>query len=372
MRKRFASILLGAAMTALLLAGCSGSEAGSSSTEVTAAAAKTEAAKTDAATAESAKADDGSASGQLNEDNSGKNIYVIVKVLGNQYWSVLQAGAEQAGKDLGCNVIVVGTALESDIEGQLTLLQNAVSAQADGIVIAPLDSVSLNAPITEAYNSGIPVVLVDTVINSDNYSAALLTNNVEAGKTAAEEMLRRLKARGLSENEDAQIAIQVGSTGSQTINDRVKGFNEYWAANAPEKWVVLNDDIKVNDGDISKAVGFCQDFITTYPNLKGVFGPNNGSTVGFVTGITETKSTGITMVGFDFSAEIETMICGEEYDVASVVQRQYYMGYDGVKTALELSNGKTVEEKTVDTGVVLVDSTNVYDKEIQSIIKPAN
>ena len=303
-------------------------------------------------------------------DASEKTIYVIVKVLGNQYWSVLQAGAEQAGKDLGCNVVVVGTALESDIEGQLTLLQNAVSAQASGIVIAPLDSVSLDAPITEAYNSGIPVVLVDTIINSDNYSAALLTNNVEAGKVAAEELLRRMKETGLSETEEAQVAIQVGSTGSQTINDRVKGFNEYWTANAPADWTVLNDDIKVNEGDISKAVGFCQDFITTYPNLKGVFGPNNGSTVGFVTGLTEAQKTDISMVGFDFSAEIETMIRSGEYDVSSVVQRQYFMGYDGVKTALSLSNGETVSEKTIDTGVILVDKDNVDSDEVQSIINP--
>lgn len=299
-----------------------------------------------------------------------KTIYVIVKVLGNQYWSVLQAGAEKAGKDLGCNVVVIGTALESDIEGQLTLLQNAVSAQADGIVIAPLDSVSLNAPITEAYNSGIPVVLVDTVINSDNYSAALLTDNVKAGQAAAEELLKKLKDSGVKESEEAQIAIQVGSTGSQTINDRVKGFNEYWEANAPQAWKVLNNDIKVNEGDISKAVGFCQDFLTTYPNLKGVFGPNNGSTVGFVTGLTESKRKDISMVGFDFSSEIETMIRSGEFDVASVVQRQYFMGYDGVKTALKLAQGEAVEEKKIDTGVILVDKTNVDSEEVQSIINP--
>lgn len=300
-----------------------------------------------------------------------KTIYVIVKVLGNQYWSVLQAGAEQAGKDLGCNVVVVGTALESDIEGQLTLLQNAVSAQADGIVIAPLDSVSLDAPITEAYKSGMPIVLIDTVIKSDNYSAALMTNNVEAGKTAAEEMLLRLREKGLSETEEAQIAIQIGSTGSQTITDRVNGFKEAWAASAPAAWTILADDIKVNDGDISKAVGFCQDFLTTYPNIKGMFGPNNGSTVGFVTGLTEAKRTDVTMIGFDFSSEIETMIRSGQYDVASVVQRQYYMGYDGVKTALELANGGTVAEKTIDTGVLLVSSDNVDDADIQDIINPA-
>lgn len=361
--RKLASVLLAGALAVSALTGCAGSTSGSKVETSAPAAEQSEAANQDSqGEAQSAS--------KAPVDNSGKTIYVIVKVLGNQYWSVLQAGAEQAGKNLGCNVVVVGTALESDIEGQLTLLQNAVSAQAAGIVIAPLDSVSLDAPITEANNSGIPVVLVDTVINSDNYSAALLTNNVEAGKTAADEMIRRLKAKGTSEDETVQIAIQAGSTGSQTIIDRVKGFNEYWEENAPEKWVVLNDDIKVNEGDISKAVGFCQDFLTTYPDLKGVFGPNNGSTVGFVTGLSESKRTDITLVGFDFSAEIETMIRSGEYDVASVVQRQYFMGYDGVKSALALANGEQVEEKTIDTGVVLVDISNVDSDEVQGIINP--
>lgn len=352
------SMLLIALLLLMTLAGCGSSPSADAPSKDAVSEAISEAVS---------KADTGE---QNTTDGEEKTIYVIVKVLGNQYWSILQAGAEQAGKDLGCKVVVVGTALESDIEGQLTLIQNAVSAQAAGIVVAPLDSVSLDAPITEAYKSGIPVVLVDTVINSDNYSAALLTNNVEAGKTAAEEMLNRLKAQGHSEDATLQVAVQIGSAGSQTITDRVKGFNEYWDANAPEKWVVLNDDVKVNEGDISKAVGFCQDFLTTYPDVKGMFGPNNGSTVGFVTGITESKRTDVTMVGFDFSAEIETMIRSGEYDVASVVQRQYFMGYDGVKAALELANGETVKEKTVDTGVVLVSSDNVDSDEVQGIVKP--
>ncbi len=360
--RKVTAVLLAAAMAVTGLAGCASQSTGGTAATT---AAESTSKETTPEKSEGAKTE-----AKAEKKEGEKTIYVIVKVLGNQYWSVLQAGAEQAGRELGCNVVVVGTALESDIEGQLTLLQNAVSAQADGIVIAPLDSVSLDAPITEANNSGIPVVLVDTVIKSDNYGAALLTNNVEAGKTAAEELIRRLKDKGIAETEEAQIAIQVGSTGSQTINDRVKGFNEYWDANAPKSWKVLNNDIKVNDGDISKAVGFCQDFITTYPNLKAVFGPNNGSTVGFVTGITESNRTDISMVGFDFSAEIETMIRSGQYDVASVVQRQFYMGYDGVKTALDMADGGTVKEKKVDTGVILVDKTNVDDPEVQGIINP--
>ena len=304
------------------------------------------------------------------EPAAAKTIYVIVKVLGNQYWSVVQAGAEKAGADLGCNVVILGTAAESDIEGQVRFLQDAVSSKADGIVIAPLDRTALQAPIAEQYKSGIPIVLIDSTVDGEDFSCALLTDNIEAGRMAAKELIAKLQARGIDENADYVVAIQAGSTGSQAINDRLLGFNEYWSANAPAKWVVLNDDIKINDGDISKAVGFCQDFLTTYPNIIAMFGPNNGSTVGFVTGLTEANRTDVTLMGFDFSAEMETMIRSGKFDVSSVVQRQYNMGYDGVKTALELANGGTVAQKIVDTGVLLVDPTNVDSADVQGLINP--
>lgn len=303
-------------------------------------------------------------------DAAEKTIYVIVKVLGNQYWSVVQAGAEQAGKDLGCNVVIVGTTAESDIEGQVRYLQDAVSAQADGIVISPLDRTSLAAPIAEQFASGTPIVLIDSKVDGEDYHAALLTDNIEAGRMSAEELLRKLKAKGLSETQESTIAIQVGSTGSQAISDRLLGFYEVWDAKAPEAWKVLKDDVKVNEGDIAKAVAFCQDFLTTYPNLVAVFGPNNGSTVGFVTGLEEANRTDITMVGFDFSTEIENMIRSGEYDVSSMLQRQYYMGYDGVKLALDLANGANVAEKEIDTGIMIVTPENVDSPEVQGVINP--
>ena len=107
---------------------------------------------------------------------------------------------------------------------------------------------------------------------------ALLTNNVKAGEMAASELIRKMKDV-VSESEAADIAIQIGSAGSQTIIQRVEGFQTHWKAHAPANWKLLTNDIKVNDGDISKAIQFGHDFITAYPNLKGFFSPNNGSTV---------------------------------------------------------------------------------------------
>jgi ribose transport system substrate-binding protein len=300
-----------------------------------------------------------------------KTVYFLTKILGNQYWSVVEQGAKDAAAELGVKLVVTGLASEAEIEKQVQQLQDAVSAKASAIVIGPVDSTAMVNPVTDAFKSNIPVVIVDTMIKSENYSLALMTNNIEAGKTAAKEMIERLKKTGVKETDKAQVAIQIGSSGSQTIIDRLKGFNEYWNANAPKTWEVLNKDIKVNDGDITKAVGFAQDFLTTYPNLKGVFGPNNGSTVGFVTGLKEAKRTDLVMVGFDFSKEIETMIREGKFEVASVVQKQYMMGYDGVKNAVDLANGKKPAQKLVDTGTAVVDKTNIDKDEVKAIINPA-
>ena len=294
-----------------------------------------------------------------------KNIFVIIKGLGNAYWAILQAGATQAGKDLGCNVTIQGIPNEVDIEVQLGMLQNAVSAKADAIVIAVADSEAEANAVSDAYKSGIPIVMVDTKALTDDYSAALLTDNVAAGKLAAETLIGKLKNR-ISETENAEIAIQIGSTGSQTIKKRMEGFQEYWSANAPKSWVLLTDDIKVNDGDIPKAIQFGHDFLTAYPNLKGFFSPNNGSTVGFATAIKEANRTDMSMVGFDFSKEMEEIIRDSNFNVATMLQRQYKMGYDGVKIAFDLANGGKVSQKDIDTGIMAVDFSNVDSEEVKT------
>jgi len=299
-------------------------------------------------------------------DNSAeKNIFVIIKGLGNAYWAVLQSGATQAGKDLGVNVTIQGIPNEVDIEVQLGMLQNAVSAKADAIVIAVADSKAQANEVAEAYKSGIPIVMVDTKAMTDDYSMALLTDNVKAGEMAAAELIKKMKNL-VSESEPADIAIQIGSSGSQTIKLRMEGFEDYWKANAPSNWNLLLNDIKVNDGDISKAIQFGHDFLTAYPNLKGFFSPNNGSTVGFATALKESKRTDVSMVGFDFSPEMEEIIRNKDFNVSTMLQRQYLMGYDGVRYALELANGGAVTEKDIDTGVMAVDLDNVDSAEVKA------
>jgi len=290
-------------------------------------------------------------------------IYVIVKAMGNAYWGILQAGAIDAGKEFGANVIITGIPDEARIEDQITLLQNAVSARADAILIAVASSEAMAGAVEDAYDSGIPIILIDTMVNTDKYTASFITDNVSAGKTAAEELIRLLREKGIPDTQAGRVAVQIGSSGSQTIIQRNDGFREFWDANAPAAWTVDWAGMQVNDGDISKAVGIAQNQLVAYTDLLAMFAPNNGSTVGAVTALVEANRTDVVMLGFDFSREMEDIIRGGEFSVSTMLQNQYFMGFDGVKAALDVINGGSVPRDN-DTGLTVVNASNVDDPDV--------
>lgn len=302
------------------------------------------------------------------------NICLIVKVIDDPYWKVLVQGAKDMAAELGIlpkNLIIVGIAYESEVEKQIELLQNAVLANMDAIIVAPTNSTSMAGDVSRAFKSGIPVICVDTKINTEDYTAALMTNNVEAGKAAAKEMIKRWKENGISETEEAQVAIQVGSAASQTIIDRLDGFIDYWNANAPGAWEILTEDIKVNDGDIAKALVFAEEYLTTYPDLRGFFGSNSESTAAFCTAMEESNRTDITIVGFDFSPEMADMVEVGEFSACAIAQNQYFMGYESVKLAVDAAQGKPIAKKNIDIDILVIDKKNVGTKEVQAIINPS-
>ncbi len=294
-----------------------------------------------------------------------KNIYVVLKVMNSQYWQDIIDGTAAAGKDLGCNVYVGGPSGESDWEIQRDMLERAVNELgADAVLLAPGNSSSLVQETANIYEQGIPVILIDTIVNSESYNTCYMTDNLQAGELAAAEMLDKLISKGVPEDENLSIAIQITSTASQTIIDRLAGFNQYWAANAPENWKVL-DEVKLNNGDKEKAKQNCLDFIAQYPDLKGVFGCNNSSTVGFVNGLTENGRNDIVLVGFDYADETAALVASDNFSASTIVQNQYNMGYDGVKEALDVLNGKKSEYKFIDTGTVVINHGNYREYEAE-------
>ena len=296
-----------------------------------------------------------------------KNVYLIVKILENSsYWDVIIDGARDGGVDFDCNVYYSGSYVETDWESHERLLDDAAKAGADAIILAPNDSVSLSEKIDEVYDMGIPIVLIDTIANTDSYDVCYMTDNLMAGQKAAAEMISLLRKNGASDSDSIQIGIQVGATSSLTIIERLAGFFQYWSKNAPATWEII-PDIKCNEGSVDKAVE-CAEELLEYPDLKGVFGTNNGSTVGFARVIGEQERKDIAVVGFDYSEEMAELIDNDEYIVSTILQKQYDMGYTGVGSAIDIINGKEMSVKFADTGVVVVNKDTIDQAEVQQAL----
>ena len=150
-----------------------------------------------------------------------KNIYVVLKVLKGDYWSQVVRGLKDGGLAANCNVYVGGPYKETNWQAQTEMLKSLVGKKADAVILATSDSVQLIPTVEELRKAKLPVVLVDTGLNTKQYNAAYMTNNFAAGSKAAEEMLQLLRSSGLKEADKATVVMKVSSLKSQNMVERI-------------------------------------------------------------------------------------------------------------------------------------------------------
>ncbi|MCV9998231.1 ABC transporter substrate-binding protein [Pararhizobium sp. YC-54] len=290
-------------------------------------------------------------------------IPIIVKDTTSFYWQIVLAGARAAGKDLGVNVPELGAQSESDINGQITILENAVAGAPAAVVISPTEFKALGKPIDEAAKS-VPVIGIDSGADSKAFTSFLTTDNVQGGRIAADGLAAAIKeATG---KEEGEIAIITSLPGVGSLDQRHEGFVEVISAKYPGLKVVAD---KYADGQATTGLNMMTDLITANPNLVGVFASNLIMAQGVGQAIAENKlGDKIKVIGFD-SDEKTVGFLKEGVLAGLVVQDPYRMGYDGIKTALAASKKEKVEAN-VDTGANLVTKANMSDPKIDALLNP--
>lgn len=284
-------------------------------------------------------------------DNGKPDIYLITKGYDSFYWDTLREGATDAAKENDCNLYVAGTQNEASPEYLAELMQDAMDAKADAVIVSPVDIPQIVEASEQVKEAGIPLIFVDTLLNGVDFDVCFATDNMQAGRMAAKEMVRLLHQNGRHDTEYLTIGIEISSTESQTIQERLAGFQEYWCNYAPKSWKML-ENIEINQGDTKLAEQQGYQFMDVSTDLAGLVGLNNSSTVGLAQSVHKRQRADLALVGFDDSDEIKQLIRNDEYCAASIVQQQYEMGYDSVEQALKLIAGDVLEYRYVDTGVV--------------------
>jgi ribose transport system substrate-binding protein len=290
-------------------------------------------------------------------------IPIIVKDTTSFFWQIVLAGARKAGQDLNVKVPELGAQSESDITGQISILENAVSQKPAAIVIAPTQFAALGKPIDAAAKQ-VKVVGIDSAADSKAFTSFLTTDNVQGGRVGADALAAAIQAKyGKAEGE---VALMTSLPGVGSLDQRAKGFKEELAAKYPGLKLVAD---KVADGQATTALNIMTDLITANPNLRGVFASNLIMAQGAGQAIAENKAQDkIKLIGFDSDDKLVKFL-SDGVIAGLVVQDPYRMGYDGIKTALAASKGEKVPPN-VDTGVNLITKENIGTPRSQELLNP--
>ena len=290
-------------------------------------------------------------------------IPVIVKDTTSIYWQTVLAGARKAGQDFDVNVTELGAQSESDVAGQISLLEKAVASNPTAIIIAPAQFAPLGKPIDEAAKK-VKIIGIDSTADTKALTSFLATDDVQVGHIAADALANAI-TRTYADTE-GDVAIITGSSVAASPDQSVTGFKEQVA----KKYRALNVlPEKVADAQAAAGLSIMKDLTATDMNLRGVFVSNIIMAEG-ASQVVYNKSSGdrINYVVFGSNDKLVKSLQGGTID-ALVVQDPFRMGYDGVKTALAASRGEKVPA-TIDTGANLITKANMSSARSQELLNP--
>jgi len=288
---------------------------------------------------------------------SAQTMYVplISKGFQHQFWKAVQLGAERAGKDLGITITFEGPETEAMVDKQMDQLSAAIAKKPTAIGFAAVDSKAAIPILKKAQAAGIPVIAFDSGVDSDIPLTTCTTDNIAAAGLAADMMAKAIGSTG-------EVAVIVHDQTSRTGIDRRDGFllgmKKY-----PNIKVV---SVQYGGGDQLKSTDLAKSILQAYPNLKGFFGANEGSIIGVLNGVKETKRSKVIVIGYDAGKQQKDAIrSGAEY--GAITQDPVGMGYKTVISAFMAVKGIYLP-KVTDTGFKWYDKSNIDAPELGPLL----
>ena len=284
-------------------------------------------------------------------------VAVITKSTGSTFWKSVFAGAGAAATEYNLDITMEGADSEEDYEQQNELVRQAVDNGAEVIVFSAVDFDANAQAIDEAAQCGVKIVVIDSDVNSAYVSCRIGTDNIEAGRQAAEAAL-------FAEDEKLYVGIVNYDVHTANGQQREQGFRE-----------VMEEDGRVEEIITINVLSTMEDaregtkkLLKENPRINVIVTFNEWTSLGVGWAIRDMEaSDDIHVVAFDSNAVTVGMLETGEVD-ALIVQNPYAMGYLGVETAAALANGNNVEQEKVDTATTIITRENMFEPEYQKVL----
>jgi len=292
-------------------------------------------------------------------NDSSINIPVILKSLDVVYWQAIIRGVNEAAEDYGVNVQIQIPQLKypANFEEQLNLFKNALAKKPTAIVLSALDPKALTPYLEQAKNANIPVIALDTDVDSPIVRTAVSTDNYGAGELAAHKMAELIGQNG-------KVAVPYFAPPTKSLLFRYEGFVNTLKENYPNIEII---QIPYTPESTSVLSGKIEAIIRETPELKGLFATAENESRDAIDAIKHLGKEGqIKVIAFDSGKKILDAIKDGTVSGA-ITQDPVNMGYKAVQAAIKASKGEILPT-FINTGFTWYDKSNMDTPEIKSLI----
>lgn len=235
----------------------------------------------------------------------GPEIALVMKSLANEFFLTMEREAREhnANSSEPYRLIANGIRNETDISGQVRIVENMISQSVDAIIIAPADSKALIPVCARAVEAGIVVINIDNRLDRRTLQERSLTipfvgpDNRDGARKVGEYLARSLQPGD-------EVAIVEGIETAYNSQERSRGFEEAFAEEGLR--VVAR---RSAEWDMERANVVVTSLISEFPDIVGIACANDSMALGAVAALKAAgRSDDITVVGFDNISAVQQML----------------------------------------------------------------
>lgn len=283
------------------------------------------------------------------QEESKGEIAAILMALDSDWWHMVEVGAKMAGTETGYKVTVIGPSAETDVQGQMNMVEDTAARGVKAIVLAPNQPTSLVPSVQKAKDLKVPVVVIDAKLATTDeslFECFFGTGNYNAGRIAGDYLAKKLRTGD-------KVAIIRGNTGQTLHDERTNG-----AKDVLEEAGMRVVTVQPADSKRDLAVNVAENILQANPDLKCFYCTNDEMALGAYQAVANAqKQDQIIIMGFDGAFGALDSIAAGQLN-ASLAQMPIELGYRGVKYAIDVIEGRPVQ-KYYDNEVTIVDKDNV-------------
>ncbi len=264
-------------------------------------------------------------------------VGLVMKSLANEFFKTMEEGARKFAKEDGTfKLIPVGMNSETDIDTQVSAMENFVTQKVDLICLAPADSVGMVVSVKKALDAGITVVNFDVTLDKKALKKAGLPEDflfVGPDNAAGAELVGDHLGQKLGEG--GKVIIIEGNPGADNAKQRKEGFMR---SVKKHKLNLLTS--RTAHWETEEANTLMTNLLTIHPDVQGIMCANDSMALGVEKAIASAGKTGqIDIIGFDNIGAVQKLIKQGKV-LATIDQFGPEMAANAIKIGMRIMKGE--------------------------------